>query len=185
MIDNINTSSPEISISGRNSLVVRTVENYARFSLRIALKDVAPVSRSFGPDLPTKIGNIANSGGRSALCLGPDEWQLSAPLDEANAIKTAFAAAYSDCVHSLVDIGHREIAIQVEGSAATILLSAGCPLNLETMPADSGTRTIFEKIPIILTKYSDTRFRVEVSRSFAPHLWGILEAVSYEIQLNI
>jgi sarcosine oxidase subunit gamma len=174
-----------ISISGVNSVRVRTIDDYARFSLRIAPKNLANASRCFGCDLPRQIGAMAASAERLVLCLGPDEWQLSAPLNEANVIQTEFAAIYSDCAHSLVDIGCRETAIQVEGPAAALLLASGCPLDLATMPPRTGTRTVFDKTQIVLTKYEETRYRIEVWRSFAPHIWGILEAATHEIRLGI
>ena len=53
-----------------------------------------------------RIGRTATSGGRLAVQIGPDEWQLLAPLSEGDAIVELFGRLQTP--HSLVDIGHRE-----------------------------------------------------------------------------
>ena len=96
-----------------------------------------------------------------------------------------FAALYATCPHSLVDVGHREIGIAVEGAAAVLALRSACAFDLETMPSGTGMRTIFDKAQIILIRHDENRFRIEVWRSFADHVWGLLQAASREISLGI
>lgn len=174
-----------ISLAERSSLVVHDAEDCARFSLRIAPENLGAASKAYGCELPATIGTTATSGGRLALCLGPDEWQLYAPMAEGHAIEAAFAAFYASRPHSLVDIGHREVGINVEGAAAVLALRSACAFDLETMPSGTGVRTIFDKAQIILIRHDETRFRIEVWRSFADHVWGLLQAASREIALGI
>lgn len=172
-------------MSDPEPLTIRTADEHACFSLRIALKDLRRASDCFGCTLPEKIGAISTFENRMALCLGPDEWQLYARLEEAGAIEAKFAAIYPDCTHSLVNVSDREISIDVKGSAAEQLLASGCALDLTIMPSGTGTRTIFDKVPIILIKFSDYHYRIGVWRSFGPYLWEFLSTASFEIQFGI
>jgi sarcosine oxidase subunit gamma len=49
----------------------------------------------------------------------------------------------------------------------------------------TGCRTIFDRAQIILIRDAEHRFRIEVWRSFADHVRGIIEATRREIALGI
>ncbi|KAA0579870.1 sarcosine oxidase subunit gamma family protein [Azospirillum sp. Sh1] len=164
-------------------LTIRAAEDVARFSLRIDPAAAQSAGAAFGTPLPTRIGGMVENGGRTALQLGPDEWVLLAPVAESDTIADAFAALQEP--HSLVDIGHREVGILVEGEAAALALRAAIAFDIEAMPVGSGCRTIFDKAQIVLIREDKNRFRIEVWRSFADHVWGLLQAVSREIALGI
>lgn len=164
-------------------LSIRAAEDVARFSLRIDPAAVQAAGAAFGTPLPTRIGGLVEAGGRSALQLGPDEWILLAPVAEGDGIVEAFAALQEP--HSLVDIGHREVGILVEGEAAALALRSAIAFDVEAMAVGSGCRTIFDKAQIVLIREDKNRFRIEVWRSFADHVWGLLHAVSREIALGI
>lgn len=166
-------------------LNIEMTDACAWFNLRVAEDGIALASKAFHCKLPTALGATAASGGRLALCLAPDEWQLLAPLSERDAIEARFAALYRDCPHSLVDVGHREVGISIEGTAAALALRSACPLDLCNMPVGTATRTIFDKAQIILIRQGQDSFRIEVWRSFADHVWGILQAAGREIALGI
>jgi sarcosine oxidase, subunit gamma len=173
----------EAPLDRTTSLDIRAAEDVARFSLRIDPSAVSTASNAFDVPLPTRIGQTAGSQGRTALQLGPDEWQLLAPLSEADAIVEAFGRLQTP--HSLVDIGHREVGILVEGEAASLALRSAIAFDVEAMPVGTGCRTIFDKAQIILIRETENRFRIEVWRSFADHVRHILHAVSREIALGI
>ena len=175
----------EITIRKTMPLTIRAAADTARFSLRIDPAKIAQASTAFGLDLPARIGGVAVSKDKSAACLGPDEWYLRAPLPEQKAVETAFADLYATMPHSLVDVGHRDVGIEIEGADAALVLRSAVPFDLEAMPAPSGCRTIFDKTQIVLVRAAEGRFRIEVSRSFADHVWGVLRAVSREIELGI
>lgn len=164
-------------------LSIRAAEDTARFSLRIDPAAVQAAGTAFGTPLPTRIGGMTATGGRSALQLGPDEWMLTAPVAESDGIADAFAALQEP--HSLVDVGHREVGILVEGEAAALALRSAIAFDVEAMAVGTGCRTIFDKAQIVLIREDANRFRIEVWRSFADHVWGILHAVSREIALGI
>ena len=74
--------------------------------------------------------------------------------------------------HSLVDVSHRQIGLIASGPATARVLNAGCPLDLDprAFPVGFATRTLFDKIEIVLWRRAETTFHVEVWRSFAPYL---------------
>lgn len=174
-----------IEIDGGGTLRVATAAACARFSLRVAPGHAATAAKSLGCALPRKIGDTVSRDGATALCLGPDEWHVLAPLKSEEEIVARFAGLYARVPHSLVDVSHRDIGLKIEGKTAAEALNAGCPLDLRAMAPGTATRTIFDKAQILLIKESDTSYRVEVARSFALHVWRLLETVAREIRLGI
>ncbi|MCF6326715.1 MAG: sarcosine oxidase [Devosiaceae bacterium] len=156
-------------------LIMRPIENCARFNLRISIEQLKKAAAAFGMDIPDSVGSMSSRAEKYALCLGPDEWLLLAPQKSADEIITRFAKLAKNNSHSLVDVSHRTIGIEISGSLAQLALSAGCPLDLENMQIGRCTRTILDKAEIILMKLEQQRYRLEVIRSFAPYVWSFLE----------
>lgn len=164
-------------------LSVSAAEDCARFSLRVGPGGRDAAGRALGMALPGRIDGTAAAGGRTILCLGPDEWAILAPEPEGDALRRAFAGL--GVPHSLVDTSHRDVGIELRGPAAELALSACCALDLGAMPAGSATRTILDRSQAVLVKHGPEHYRIEVWQSFAPHVWGLLEAVSREVALDI
>lgn len=154
----------------------------ARFIFRGRPAGFDAAGAAFGVALPQTACRAATAGNRSALWLGPDEWLLLAEDGATDAIEAAFAEGMAGYPHSLVDVGHRNTAIEIAGPAAADVLNAGCPLDLrpDAFPVGMCTRTVFAKAEIVLWRLEDQRFRVEVWRSFAGYLWGLLDEVRRE-----
>ena len=132
-----------------------------RYSLRGDAAELQPLTSI---RLPEKIGDWRMNGAELALKLGPDEWLLLGEV-----------AQSPDALNSSVtEITERQLGISIDGPASAAIVMAGCPLDLATMPAGRGTRTIYETVEIVVIKHSDTRFQIEVWRSFAPWLWAAL-----------
>lgn len=153
----------------------------ARFSLRVGRANLNKASEAFGASLPERIGGRVSEGPRSALCLGPEEWVLHTSNDDAPALTAAFAGLGFGTPHSLVDISDRECAIAISGQQAADLLSTSCPRDLSAIPAGSGTRTLFDTVPVALFKDSETEYRLECWRSYLPHVWGLLATANREL----
>ncbi len=135
----------------------------ARYSLRA--RDPARLEAETGLTLPRRIGETVPG----VACLGPDEWY--ALLPESRNLPADAAGPFS-----IVDISARAVGITVEGPGAATLIGAGCPLDVERMAPGRVTRTVFETVEIVLWRESETRFQIEVWRSFAPWLWAALAA---------
>ena len=130
--------------------------------------DPAALGRRIQLDLPTTPCTAA-AGVRSALWLGPDEWLVLAPA------ATGWTE-WDDEHGAAIDIGHRQIAFTVTGEQAATVLAVGCPLDLDrsVFPAGSCTRTVFGKAEIVLWRREPHVFHIEVWRSFAAYVGGLL-----------
>jgi sarcosine oxidase subunit gamma len=130
-------------------------------------------------------------GARATLWLGPDEYLLLGGIDgpqvaahEPQAAEAAGALelALADLPHALVNISHRQFALEVSGPHAATILSGACPLDLDLseFPAGMCTRTVFAKADIVLWRTQENAFHVEVWRSFAGYVTGLLREIAVE-----
>ncbi len=144
----------------------------ARFILRGSEAVRVSCGMAFGADLPSQLGSAGRGESRAAGWLGPDEWLLIA--DDAPDIGGVLESVLDGTAHSLVDVSHRQIGLIASGPAAARVLNAGCPLDLDlkAFPVGMATRTLIDKIEIVLWRRAETTFHVEVWRSFAPYLAG-------------
>lgn len=156
---------------------IRVLPGAARFSLRLREEEAAALAKiaGFGVDQP--LNSFAAQGERMSLRLGPNEWLLIGPEADSDAIAAEIAAALGEVFHSLVDIGHRNVGIELTHRHAEDILNAGCPLDLSaaSFPAGTATRTILGKAEIVLARLDDApTFRVECWRSFATYTHDFL-----------
>jgi sarcosine oxidase subunit gamma len=120
------------------------------------------------------------AGSRATLWLGPDEhllWQesrdVALPIAE---LEQALAAH----PHSLVDVSHRQIAVEVSGPNAAVTLSGACPLDLDLreFPVHMCTRTVLAKAEIVLWRTAPDAFHLEVWRSFQSYVLELLHELA-------
>jgi sarcosine oxidase subunit gamma len=123
----------------------------------------------------------ASEAGRAALWLGPDEWELIAPVVNRDEIEAMVARVVIE-PHSLVDISHRNTAALVSGSKVEAVLNAGVPLDLDitAFPINMSTRTLFGKVEIVLWRWAADCFFVEFSRSYAPYVHAFMSEAARE-----
>lgn len=158
-----------------------TVEEVAprkRFSLRLRPESLAKARLTFGLDLPERIGALVTGAGRSALCLGPDEWLLDCPEGDRPALP-------ADLPHALVDISDREITWRISGSRAIDLLSIGIARNLAALAPGKGCRTAFGSVQAVLVRETEDSFTLTVWRSFASHVAELLEIGQRELATGL
>jgi sarcosine oxidase subunit gamma len=117
----------------------------------------------------------------SALWLGPDEQLLLGP--DGSDFGSVLIPALRDLPHSLVDVSHRQTALEVTGPHATTLLRVGCPLDLDltSFPVGMCTRTVLAKAEIVLWRTREDVFHIEVWRSFAAYVSAFLAEAAREI----
>ena len=138
-------------------------------------EDAHVCNTAAGFDLTQPINRLVECKDKQQLSarLGPDEWLLTTP-DCATA--THLPDELTTWPHSLVDISHRNVAIELTGDLAADVLNTGCPLDLrcEAFPVGMATRTLFSKSEIILMRREDLNgvrvYRLECWRSFARYL---------------
>ena len=137
-----------------------------RLILRGRAAAVEAAAAPLGFALPLQPCRAVTAGGRSALWLGPDEWLILAALSDT--VGAGLARAMQGHAHALVDVGHRQCAIELSAGAAADLLNAGCPLDLDAaaFPVGMCTRTVLAKSEIVLWRTAADTFRIEIVRSF-------------------
>jgi sarcosine oxidase, subunit gamma len=122
-------------------------------------------------------------GERATLWLGPDEYLLWRSGRDGHAESAlAIEQALLDIPHALVDVSHRQIALEISGPYAERILNAGCPLDLDVgqFPVGMCTRTVFAKADIVLWRTALQVFHVEVWRSFEGYVRGLLHEIGRE-----
>jgi sarcosine oxidase subunit gamma len=121
--------------------------------------------------------------GRATLWLGPDEYLLLG-ADAASEVAAADALerSLSAMPHALVNISHRQFALEVSGSHAATILSGACPLDLDPgeFPVGMCTRTVLAKADIVLWRTRDDAFHLEAWRSFSGYVTGLLSEIARE-----
>lgn len=160
---------------------VTLLDPVARFSLRTGDGEQAALSKALGITLPGKIGQCARDDSVEILCLGPDEWMILAPKDQSVKIKAACEGIYADAPHSLTEISDREVAIQITGDKATDLITIGCPRDPDMLPVGEARRTIFDGVSAILWRDGKDEYRLDLWRSFAPHVISLLKTGCSEL----
>ena len=165
-----------------STLLITPSADCARLNLRIAQTNLEFAGKVFGLSIPSTIGEMNSDENKSALCLGPDEWMLMAEKSEGKFILDDFSSLATEVLFSLVDVGHRTVGINISGSAAVQVLSSGCPLDLDKMPSGSCTRSVLDKVQILIIKVNNESYRLEIVSSFAEFVWNYLSIASSEFE---
>ncbi len=155
-----------------------------RFILRGGPEAATRAGPPFGATPPLEPLRSHAAGPRSALWLGPDEWLLLAE-DSEPALGARLEAALAPVAHALVDVSHRQGAVELSGRGAARWLNAGVPLNLDAsaFPVGMVARTLLTKAEITLWRRGPELFRVEFSRSFGPYVVAILNQAASDQEL--
>jgi sarcosine oxidase subunit gamma len=128
-------------------------------------------------------------GSRATLWLGPDEYLLlelgtglAAEGESHAAVAEELERALAGAPHALVDVSHRQFALEISGAHAATLLSGGCPLDLDVraFPVGMCTRTVLAKADIVLWRTGQNTFHLEAWRSFAAYVSGLLGEIARE-----
>ncbi|KQO93898.1 sarcosine oxidase subunit gamma [Methylobacterium sp. Leaf92] len=163
---------------------VRPAGAEARFSLRARLADgAAPKLAGLALDAP--INTVGSDGEVWLARLGPDEWLVGGPEADADLLQGRIHEALAGLPHSLVDVSHRNVGIDVSGRQAAAVLNAGCPLDLSeaTFPPGSATRTLLGKSEIVLIRATAAPlYRVECWRSFSTYVHGFLNEAVFGVE---
>jgi len=162
-------------------------------ALRIAFHGQRPARAAAAPiwgmAFPEEACRANAQGTRASLWLGPDEYLLldfSADAPQPGAWHPAAVEALEQGLagipHALVDISHRQFAFEVHGPHATDILNGACALDLDlaTFPIGMCTRTVLAKADIVLWRTRAAAFHLEVWRSFAGYVSGVLGEIAAE-----
>ena len=153
------------------------VPQLARFVLRAHADGLKRAASAWGLEVPA-ILRASSSQDRHLLWQGPDEYLLLALVRDVDEIKASLAAVMDGHPYSLVEVSHRNQAFLLTGERVEQLLATGLMLDLSVhaFPVGMTTRTLFAKADITLWRKDLQTFHVEIGRSFAPYMIGLLKS---------
>ncbi len=128
------------------------------------------------------VANTASVGAdRQLLWLGPDECLLQCPIGQGDALQAALRQALAGQHFAVVNVGHGNTVLQVQGPGAADLLSRGCPLDFHASVFAAGQVAqshISRANVTIFCKQAGSHYEVTVRRSFADYLFRWLCAAA-------
>jgi sarcosine oxidase subunit gamma len=153
-----------------------------RFILRGDGQVMATAGEASGLPLPVPACRATATAAAAGLWLGPDETLLLLPAIAERSWRAILGEALSGMPHSLVDVSHRQTALEISGPQAEAMLAVGCPLDLHlsAFPVGMCARTVFAKSEIVLWRKAPDLFHLEVWRSFRAYVVGLLEQAAEE-----
>ena len=171
---------PDLSRDRRRPLLptspaLHPLPDAARYILRGGPDIRLVAEQALRLSVPANACRAISEGERAALWLGPDEWLLISPQGSDDT--ATLGAALGPRPHSLVDVSHRQLGVEIRGPQAARLVAAGCALDLDlaAFPVGMCTRTMLGKAEIVLWRTAPEVFRIEVWRSFASYVAAFLE----------
>ncbi len=165
------------------SPLVRPLPPATRLVLRGDSEVMATAHAALGLPFDETACRAVSESGRASLWLGPDERLLLGSQAELSGLSELLRNALTGRAHSLVDVSHRQCALEVSGTKAEILLNCGCPLDLDpgAFPVGMCTRTVLGKAEIALWRTAEHSFHIEVWRSFSAYLSKVLALAAREL----
>lgn len=151
---------------------LHTVARDAQWLLHAEPGDRVELAPAIGIELPDDMLRSATTGDWSALHLSPDEWLLVG-VDPAASPRLI---ELHSIPHSLVDVSHRSMAIDIDGAGATTLIAGACGLDLDTIPSGACTRTLFGKTTVLLWRRGES-WRISYPRSFDGYVRTLIDAI--------
>jgi sarcosine oxidase subunit gamma len=162
---------------------LRTLPPAQRFILHGDERARAAAAPVWGVDFAETPCLAREQNSRATLWLGPDEYlMLGADADSESTAADALERALGGIPHALVNISHRQFAIEVSGPHAAAILNGACPLDLDLreFPLQMCTRTVLAKADIVLWRTRADAFHLEVWRSFSGYVGALLREIATE-----
>jgi sarcosine oxidase, subunit gamma len=162
---------------------LKAVPPAMRFILHADARARAAAAPAWGAAFSEEACRAIVQDSRATLWLGPDEYLLlGADEDAQDSTAEALERALGEIPHALVNISHRQFALEVSGPHAATILNGACPLDLDLseFPVGMCTRTVFTKADIVLWRTGEDSFHLEVWRSFSAYVTGLLREIAVE-----
>lgn len=128
---------------------------------------------STGMHLPLLANTASIDPQRQLLWLGPDEWLLKLRDRQGDAVAHALQAALTGVHSAVVDVGHGNTTLMLQGPGSADLLARGCPLDLHPRAFATGALAqshIAKAGATVLCLYAGIQYEITVRRSFANYL---------------
>ncbi len=151
-------------IAGRAKIILRAKADDKALAMKI--KDV------LGIPLTMRVNHAQINKKISLLCLGPDEWMIWADDKHKQDILKSLQEAVKEKSAALVDVSDYYTIIRLDAEHSVDILTAACPLDLETIKVDECAQSHYANTAILLHRVGNTTcFDIQVRRSFADYLW--------------
>jgi sarcosine oxidase subunit gamma len=167
----------------RASEWLRAMPPAMRFILHGDVRARAAAAPAWGAAFSEQPCRAVLAAARATLWLGPDEYLLlGTDVQSETSAADALELALGNVPHALVNISHRQFALEVSGFHAASILNGACPLDLDLgeFPVGMCTRTVLAKADILLWRTRDDAFQLEVWRSFSGYATGLLREIARE-----
>ena len=153
---------------------------------------MAAVGRVLDLLLPGEPCTSASKEQVAALWLGPDQWLVTCPAQDAAGLIGSLREALAEIHAAITDLTDGRVAFRVAGPSARAVLAKGCPLDLHprAFPPGSCAQSLLAKASVLIhlvgeDREHDPNFDVYVARSFAHYLWTWLEDAGREYGVQI
>ncbi len=175
---------PLVSLPDR--VAVTAAPDACRFLFRGGVDAVNACGKGLGFALPIQACLSSGKGSTSALWLGPDEWLIIGPDADTASLESTLKKSLQSHAHSLVDVSHRQVGLELTGTDAAQLLNSCCLLDLDiaAFPVGMCVRTVFGKAEIVLLRTDRNSFHLEVWNSFASYVGALLQEAAYGLSAN-
>jgi len=162
---------------------VRMLPHATRYVLRGGPQVMLAAGDALGLVIASEPCRSTASAKHAALWLGPDEQLLIGQEADGSDLGSLLREKLAGLPCSIVDISHRQIALEISGPHAQTLLSVGCPLDLDTagFPRGMCTRTLLGKANVVLWRTQTHTFHLEIWRSFADYVTRFLAEAGREL----
>ena len=127
-----------------------------------------------GMQLPRGANTASIEPQRQLLWMGPDEWLLKLRDGQADVVGVALRTALQGTHSAVVDVGHGNTTLLVQGPGAADLLARGCPLDLHPRVFVAGAVAqshIAKASATVLCLEPGAHYEITVRRSFAHYLF--------------
>ncbi|HYU85595.1 MAG TPA: sarcosine oxidase subunit gamma family protein [Kribbellaceae bacterium] len=173
------------AVAGARTVALHEVPFTVMVSIRVDPASAAAdrLAEALGVPLPVHCGGTAHGARGTAIWLGPDEWLVIAPGDDAATARLGddLAAALAGDHGSVVDVSANRTTLELTGPAARAVLEKGCALDLHPRSFGPGqaVSTAVGPVPVVLWHLDDLTYRLLPRASFADYLarW-LLDAMS-------
>ena len=161
--------------SAAGYLSIRELPLLAQLNLRVDASDATVIRRlsdSLGVSLPLTPNSVTRADDRRALWLGPDEWLVVAPADQAGSLDQALRNGLAGAFSSIVDVSANRTVLEIRGVKAHDLLAHGVPIDLDPPAFGPGrcAQTLLAKAQVIIERRGDEpAFHLYVRSSFATY----------------
>ncbi|WP_031102931.1 sarcosine oxidase subunit gamma [Streptomyces sp. NRRL S-146] len=169
----------EAAVPGARGVTLTELPFLTMVNLRVdpASGTAGRIEAALGAPLPRRCGDTTASGPRTILWLGPDEWLVLSPPEDAAALRESEAAALRDALGSdpgaVVDVSANRTTLELSGPSARQVLEKGCPLDLHPRAFGPGraVSTTVGPVAVLLWQVDDApTYRLLPRSSFADYL---------------